>query len=202
LRQKDKENHLYHNNYILTSVHFRNEDTFLKLCKKHERISPEGDKVKLFSNFGCQGTFLSRAVDPTLSLNQLSKDLNEAANIIVIREAEPGIPAVVRKSLKTDEYGGVDLIGKEKRKISVDINPDFDSDQVGKKSMMEAKEVKYRQEKNIEELKRIGVFLHIMNIKNKTVEKNLKELEVELSSLEEKMDEMRIELKAPKVGIN
>jgi len=199
IKTKDTVEHLFHNNYILTSVHFRDEDSFLKLARKHSKLSNEGDKIMIFNNSDLS-TFEQHRAEHSTSLNQISRDLMDSTCTTVIREAEPGIPGVVRKSGAVDDYGGRDLLNLTSDPADeLNLNSDMDPDESNKKSIMEPKEVEFRQEQNIEELKRIGIFIHSMKTKNKKAEKHMRELEVQLKSVESTVEDFRTKLKMPKV---
>lgn len=135
-----------------------------------------------FAEVAFQGYGEDLGMDST-PLNRLAKDLVDATSIAVIREAEPGIPGVVRKITQTDDYGGQTLLSMDTPE-NLDFNPKMDSDLSSKKPLMEAKEIEYRQERNLEELKRIGIFIHTMHAKNKQAEKKMRELEVQLNAVE------------------
>lgn len=146
-----------------------------------------------FAEVGVQGYGEHLAMDST-PLNQLAKDLVDATSTTVIREAAPGIPGVVRKTTQTDEYGGQNLLDIE-NPSKLDFTPNTDPELGNKKPLMEAKEIEYRQERNLEELKRIGIFIHTMNAKNKQAEKKMRELEVQLNSVECSVESMRNNIK-------
>ena len=153
-----------------------------------------------FSNINEYG---ESVMNQATSLNQISKDLIESTNTTIIREAEPGIPAVVRNTSVTDEYGGRELINilKDEDKIGLCLNNDNDFDSQNKKTLMEAKEVEYRQDRNIEELKRIGIFIHTMKAKNKNTERKIREIEHEFSSVKESVNKIRNKLNLSDVNM-
>ena len=124
----------------------------------------------------------------------------EATKTTVIREAGPGIPAVVRQTGEKDLYGGYSLLNQNKNK-DLDFQPELDLE-TNKKALMEPKEIEYRQEKNIEELKRIGIFIHTMNSLNKSTEKSLRELELELDSIDKTLLEFTKTVESSKVKQN
>jgi hypothetical protein len=132
-------------------------------------------------------------------INEITKSLIESTSITMIREPEPGIPGVIRKNLNTDSYGGVNLIGNENTTKELNFKQDEIDSEESKKVMMEAKEIEFRQERNLEELKRIGIFMHTMATKNKDCEKRMRQIEVELKSVENLMEGIREKLDMPKL---
>ena len=165
-------------------------------------MSLEGDKVLLFGLPGIN-EYGESVLNQATSLNQISRDLIESTNTTVIREAEPGIPAVVRNTSLTDEYGGRELINisRSEDKIGLWLSNESELDTQNKKTLMEAKEIEFRQDRNIEELKRIGIFIHTMKAKNKNAEKKMREIEHEFSSLINSVDSIRAKLRLPDVGV-